>query len=72
MSGDDDARLTPAERVLRRRSDATAAGRPLSPVARQAQRSVENYLTGGNPPRWMERIAEIDNGRGRRRSTSAR
>lgn len=62
VPADDDARLTPAERVLRRRTDATTAGRPLSSVARQAQRSVENYLTGGNPPRWMERIAEIDNG----------
>jgi hypothetical protein len=58
----DDDRLTPAERVLRRRSDATTEGRPLSSRARQAQRSVEAYLQGGNPPRWMERIAEIDNG----------
>jgi len=56
----DDHRLTPAERVLRRSADATGHGRPLSSRARQAQRSVENYLKGGNPPRWMERIAEID------------
>jgi hypothetical protein len=67
VSADDDVRLTPAERVLRRRTDATVAGKPLSSVARQAQRSVENYLTGGNPPRWMERIAEIDNGIARAR-----
>ena len=52
--------LTPAERVLRRRTDETTQGRPLSSRARQAQRSVEAYLTGGNPPRWMERIGEID------------
>lgn len=55
----DTAELSPAERVLRRRLDALE-GRPLSARARQAQRSVERYLTGGNPPRWMERIAEID------------
>lgn len=59
---DDDARLTPAERVLRRRTDATAHGRPLSSTSRQAQRTVEAYLKGGNPPRWMERIGEIDAG----------
>jgi hypothetical protein len=56
------AELTPAERVLRRRlEDNPGAGRPLSSRARQAQRTVEGYLKGGNPPRWMERIAEIDN-----------
>ena len=55
-----DERLTPAERILRRTGDATTHGRPLSSRARQAQRSVEGYLQGGNPPRWMERIAEID------------
>jgi hypothetical protein len=58
----DDRRLTPAERVLRRQVDATTAGRPLSSRARQAQRTVEGYLKGGNPPRWMERIGEIDAG----------
>lgn len=53
--------LTPAERVLRRRlEDNPGVGRPLSSRARQAQRSVEGYLQGGNPPRWMERVAEID------------
>ncbi|HEY4278479.1 MAG TPA: hypothetical protein VGM91_09685 [Conexibacter sp.] len=58
----EDDRLTPAERVLRRSSDATMQGRPLSSRARQAQRTVEAYLQGGSPPRWMERSAEIDNG----------
>jgi hypothetical protein len=61
MSDASDSRLTPAEKILRRTADASSGhGRPLSSRARQAQRSVENYLTGGNPPRWMERIAEID------------
>ncbi|MDO8214192.1 hypothetical protein [Conexibacter sp. CPCC 206217] len=58
---DDDDRLTPAERVLRRRTDALS-GRALSSTARQAQRTIEGYLTGGNPPRWMERVGEIDAG----------
>jgi len=54
--------LAPAERVLRKRSgDLPGAGRPLTERARQAQRSVESYLLGANnPPRWMERVAEID------------
>jgi hypothetical protein len=56
-----DPRRTPAERALQRRlEDNPRVGRPLSERARQAQRSVEGYLKGGNPPRWMERIAEID------------
>jgi hypothetical protein len=54
--------LTPAERYLRERADGLPGiGRPLSERARLAQRSVESYLTGANnPPRWMERAAEID------------
>lgn len=61
MSDASDSRLTPAEKILRRSADAGSGhGRPLSSRARQAQRSVENYLKGGNPPRWMERVAEID------------
>lgn len=61
MSDASDSRLTPAEKILRRTADASSGhGRPLSSRARQAQRSVENYLKGGSPPRWMERVAEID------------
>lgn len=54
--------LAPAERILRERSgDLPGVGRPLTERARQAQRSVESYLLGAiNPPRWMERVAEID------------
>src|SRR5215207_9894301 len=54
--------LTPAERYLRERvDDLPGIGRPLTERARIAQRSVESYLTGANnPPRWMERVAEID------------
>ena len=54
--------IAPAERLLRERSgDLPGIGKPLTERARLAQRSVESYLTGANnPPRWMERVAEID------------
>jgi hypothetical protein len=50
------------ERMLRERTEGLpGVGKPLSERARQAQRSVESYLTGANnPPRWMERVVEID------------
>lgn len=53
---------TPAEHYLRERAgELPGVGRPLSERARLAQRSVEAYLTGANnPPRWMERVREID------------
>lgn len=55
-------RVTAVERLLRERAgDLPGVGRPLTERARLAQRSVEGYLTGANnPPRWMERAAEID------------
>jgi hypothetical protein len=53
---------TPAERYLRGRADdLPGVGKPLAERARLARRSVEAYLTGANnPPRWMERVVEID------------
>src|SRR4051794_8386481 len=59
-SVDDD--LAPAERLLRERTEGLpGVGKPLTERSRIAQRSVESYLTGANnPPRWMERVAEID------------
>ncbi len=55
-------RDSPAERYVRERTgDVPGVGRPLTERARIAQRSVESYLTGANnPPRWMERVREID------------
>ena|SRR5215212_8678478 len=52
----------PIERFLRERTeDLPGVGKPLTERARIAQRSVEAYLTGANnPPRWMERVREID------------
>src|ERR1700742_2744228 len=50
-----------AEQVVKRDLDATTGlGQPISSRARMAQRSVEAYLKAGVRPRWMERIAEID------------
>lgn len=54
---------SPVERLLGRdRDDLLEQPRPLSDRARQTQRSLEAYLKAGNRPRWMERIAEIDQG----------
>src|SRR3954453_21220306 len=51
-----------AERVVKRDLDETTGiGRPISRRARMAQRPVEAYLKAGVRPRWVERIAEIDN-----------
>jgi len=50
-----------AERLVKKDLDAsTGLGRPISSQARMAQRTVEAYLKAGVRPRWMERIAEID------------
>ena len=50
-----------AERVVRKDLDASVGlGKPISSRARLARRSVEAYLKAGVRPRWMERIAEID------------
>src|SRR3954447_20549803 len=51
-------RRTPIERLLPREDAAPS----LSRRSAQAPRSVEAYLEAGNPPRWMERLGEIDRG----------
>jgi phosphoserine phosphatase len=51
-----------AEKVVRKDLDeSTGIGKPISSRARMSQRTVEAYLKAGVRPRWMERIAEIDN-----------
>jgi hypothetical protein len=51
------------ERLLERRAiDQEGMGRPLSRRARQTRRSVEAYLKTGVRPRWMERLADVDQG----------
>src|SRR3954470_6121070 len=50
-----------AERLVKKDLDATTGlGKPISSRARLSQRTVEAYLKAGVRPRWMERIAEID------------
>jgi hypothetical protein len=61
------AEPTPVERLLARRSEHEEGARPLSRSALQYRRSLESYLKAGNRPRWMERIAEIDQGISRQR-----
>lgn len=57
-----DERMT-VERLLKRSAEGnSAAGQPLSRRGRQTQRSVEAYLKNGVPPRWMERLVQIDRG----------
>ena len=63
MSADPERQPTPVERLLDADRDQwVGIGAPLSERARQSQRSLEAYLKAGNRPRWMERIAEIDQG----------
>jgi hypothetical protein len=46
---------------------ATKKPRRLTRRKLQYATAVENYLTAGGPPRWMERLAEIDRGIARER-----
>lgn len=54
---------TPVERLLdRSREEDVHVGRRLSRRAEQSQRTLEAYLKAGNRPRWMARLAEIEEG----------
>lgn len=53
---------TPVERLLDRSRADDRTGRRLSRRAEQSQRSLEAYLKAGNRPRWMARLAEIEQG----------
>lgn len=56
-------RPSPVERLVdRSRVDDTGVGRPLERRTQQYQRSLEAYLKAGNRPRWMARLAEIEQG----------
>ncbi|MFL5844417.1 MAG: hypothetical protein ACJ762_06960 [Solirubrobacteraceae bacterium] len=53
----------PVERVIGRGlEEAQGIGKPLAARTRQRRRTVESYLKGGNPPRWMQRIGDIERG----------
>ena len=54
-------RQSPVERRIERSfEDTQVVGKPLSRRARQTRRSVEAYLKAGVPPRYMERLREIE------------
>lgn len=55
------APTTPVERLIARARDQDDTHR-LSEHTLQYQRSLEGYLQAGNRPRWMERLAEIQQG----------
>jgi len=58
-----DERRTAVERVLARKMEGgEGIGAPLSRRSMQRRRTVEAYLTAGAPPRWMERLGQIDHG----------
>jgi hypothetical protein len=57
-----DPNSSPVERMLKERQEPEHSGRRLSSRAMQSRRSLEAYLKAGNRPRWMERLAEIEQG----------
>src|SRR3954447_2338908 len=65
--GSDEAR-NPVDRLITKDLDeSSGVGRPLSRRTRQKSRALEDYLKAGGPPRWMERIGQIDRGIARER-----
>jgi hypothetical protein len=59
---------TPVERYLRRkRLDEERGAARVDRSRLQRARTVEDYLTGSMPPRWMERLADIERGIARER-----
>jgi hypothetical protein len=59
---------TPVERYLARRRLEAETGAPRIDRGRlQRARTVEDYLVGSMPPRWMERLADIERGIARER-----
>lgn len=54
-------RRAPAERILREGVE-EQLGRPLSAHALRYERTLEAHLRANAPPRWMERLGQIENG----------
>ena len=54
-----DDRRTPAEQIVREGVE-EQLGRPLSRHALRYERSLDAHLRANAPPRWMERLAEIE------------
>lgn len=62
-----DPELTAVEQLLAKKREHEESGHRLSDRAFQYQRTLEGYLQAGNRPRWMERLAEIEQGTSRAR-----
>ena len=62
MADAPDHEPTPVEQLLARKREHEESGHRLSDRAFQYQRTLEGYLQAGNRPRWMERLAEIEQG----------
>lgn len=63
MAEEQEASPSPVERIVGKDLDEQAGlGKPLTRRARQIERTVEGYLRANSPPRWMDRLAEIDRG----------
>lgn len=62
-----DPERTPVEQLLARKREHEESGHRLSDRAFQYQRTLVGYLQAGNRPRWMERLAEIEQGTSRAR-----
>ncbi len=60
------AERSPVERLIAERTDETAAPE-LTRTSMQRQRTIEGYLASSAPPRWMERLAQVDHGIARER-----
>jgi hypothetical protein len=59
----DERRENPTERLLAPQIDEAREFVPeLSRRSAQRQRSLEAYFKAGDPPRWMTRVTEIENG----------
>ena len=54
--------LTPVEKLIAKKREGEDPAHRLSDHALQYQRTLEGYFQAGTRPRWMERIAEIDQG----------
>jgi hypothetical protein len=57
----EDAR-TPVERLIEESFEDPEFGPHIERTSLQRRRSVEGYLNAGGPPRWMERLGQIDRG----------
>ena len=64
---------TSVERIVEKDlREGPGVGRPLPAHVRQYQRTLEAYIASSAPPRWMARLAEVDEGIERERRRLAR